>query len=96
MMQIIIADTGPGIPPEIERTLFEPFVTEGWPDAPRKGSGLGLAVCKHLIQAAGGTITVSTKLGEGTAFTLRLPAATPKQASNEKSLDRGRSSKKAA
>lgn len=96
MMQITIADTGRGIPLEIERTLFEPFVTEGGPDAPRKGSGLGLAVCKHLIQAAGGTITVSTKRGAGAAFTLRLPAATPRHLSNEKSLDRGRSSKKAA
>lgn len=96
MMQITIADTGPGIPPAIERTLFEPFVSEGRPNAPRKGSGLGLAVCKHLIQAAGGTITVSTKLGEGTAFTLRLPAATPIHVSNEKPLDRVRSSKKAA
>jgi K+-sensing histidine kinase KdpD len=53
-------------------------------------------VCKHLIQAAGGTITVSTKLGEGTAFTLRLPAATSKHVSDKKSLDRERSSKKAA
>ena len=96
MMQITIADTGPGIPPAIERNLFEPFVTEGQPDASRKGSGLGLAVCKHLIHAAGGTITVSTKLGEGTAFTLRLPAAALKHVSNEKPLDRERSSKKAA
>ncbi len=96
MMQITVADTGPGIPPAIEQTLFEPFVTEGRPDATRKGSGLGLAVCKHLIQAAGGTITVSTKLGEGTAFTLQLPAAIPKQASNKSTLDHERSSKKAA
>ncbi len=94
--QITIADTGPGIPSEIEGTLFEPFVTTDRSDAPRKGSGLGLAVCKQLVQAAGGTITVQTKLGRGTVFTLRLPAADSQTATNDAALDHGRSSKKAA
>ncbi len=96
MTQITIADTGPGIPPEIQRTLFEPFVTTDRSDSPRRGSGLGLAVCKQLVQAAGGTITVQTKLGQGTAFTLRLPTADSQTIESRESIDRGRSSKKAA
>ncbi len=96
MMQITIADTGPGIPPEIQRTLFEPFVTTNQSNAPRQGSGLGLAVCKQLIQAAGGTITVQTKLGQGTAFTLRLPTADSQPIASDNPIDRGQSSKKAA
>ncbi len=96
MTQITIADTGPGIPAEIERTLFEPFVTTDRSDSPRRGSGLGLAVCKQLVQAAGGTITVQTKLGQGTAFTLRLPAADSQTTASSGSIDHGRSSKKAA
>ena len=95
-LQITIADTGPGIPTEIERTLFEPFVTTDRSDGPRKGSGLGLAVCRQLVQAAGGTITVQTKLGQGTAFTLHLPAAESQTDTSDAALDRGRSSKKAA
>ena len=96
MTQITIADTGPGIASEIQRTLFEPFVTTDRSDGPRKGSGLGLAVCRQLVQAAGGTITVQTKLGQGTAFTLRLPTANSQSLSSSVSLGHGRSSKKAA
>ena len=95
-MQITIADTGPGIPPEIQRTLFEPFVTTNQSNAPRQGSGLGLAVCKQLVQAAGGTITVQTKLGQGSAFTLRLPTAESQAASSDIAIDHGQSGKKAA
>ena len=96
MTQITIADTGPGIPTEIERTLFEPFVTIDRSNSPRRGSGLGLAVCRQLVQAAGGTIEVQTKLGQGTAFTLRLPTADSQTLASSGSLDRERSSKKAA
>ena len=96
LTQIVITDTGPGIPVEVERTLFEPFVTKGDAVTSRKGSGLGLAVCKQLIESAGGSITVSTKLGEGTAFTVRLPSAAAQPPANQSMHDRGRSSTKAA
>ena len=41
--------------------------------APGKGSGLGLYMCKYIIELHGGTITVTSKVGEGTTFTLTLP-----------------------
>ena len=94
--QITIADTGPGIPPEVEGTLFEPFVTTDRSDSPGRGSGLGLSVCRQLVQAAGGTITVQTKLGQGTAFTLRLPTAGRQTKAGGESSDSVRSRKKAA
>ena len=70
--RIEIADTGPGIPPEIADTLFEPFVTHG----KDHGTGLGLAIVKKVIEDYGGTIGVATAQGEGTIFTICLPAAT--------------------
>ena len=58
--------------------LFEPFVTSSLPTtykyAPQSGSGLGLTVCKRLIKAAGGVISVSSRRGDGTIFTITLPA----------------------
>ena len=71
--RIVIADTGPGIPPEIRDALFEPFVTQG----KDHGTGLGLAIVKKVVEDHGGTIDVATAEGQGTTFTIRLPAATP-------------------
>jgi PAS domain S-box-containing protein len=61
-------DTGVGIPQEDFSKLFSPFFT-----TKAKGQGLGLAVCKRLVEAHGGEITVKSKLGEGATFTIRLP-----------------------
>jgi signal transduction histidine kinase len=61
-------DTGVGIPEENLGKLFDPFFT-----TKAKGQGLGLAVCKRLIEAQGGTITVKSKLGEGSTFSVILP-----------------------
>ncbi|MHC5022455.1 MAG: sensor histidine kinase [Planctomycetota bacterium] len=83
MTGITVADSGPGIPPAIADHLFEPFVTSP-PDqqgtAPagrpaRRGSGLGLAVCKQIIERSGGTITCESEPGQGTTFQLCLPTA---------------------
>jgi len=65
-----IGDNGPGLPAEVQKRLFEPFVTtkeEG------KGTGLGLSVCHGIIKNHGGEITVTTKTGEGTAWHIFLP-----------------------
>lgn len=77
---IDVRDTGPGIPPEIQNRLFEPFVThrhESGPLSPgeRKGTGLGLCLCRDLLRAAGGNITYTTAPGQGTTFHLTLPLA---------------------
>jgi len=70
IVQFCIADTGPGIPPEIRGNLFRPFVT-----SKPKGMGMGLSVCRRIVDAHGGTIHVESKVGAGTAFTIRLARA---------------------
>lgn len=63
-------DTGPGIPPDIQKRIFEPFFTTK-PD----GTGLGLAVTKKIIEAHGGSLTISSKDGNGTTVAVTLPKA---------------------
>jgi len=71
-VQLEVEDNGPGISPEIRDRLFEPFATT---KEVGKGTGLGLAVCRGLIEGAGGTI-VATKGAEGGArFVVELPRA---------------------
>ena len=67
-IRIRVADTGPGIPPQIRGRLFDPFFTTR-PD----GAGLGLFSCRRIVQAHGGTIQVRSAPGRGTQFTVWLP-----------------------
>lgn len=69
-VEIAVADNGPGFPETILPRLFEPFATAGR----EKGLGLGLAICKSIVEAHGGTIRVETEIGKGTTFFIRLPA----------------------
>lgn len=76
---ITIADTGPGIPEKICKTLFEPFVTvrsssQSEPGK-AKGTGLGLCICRDLIRNAGGSISVISEPGKGATFHITLPKA---------------------
>ena len=64
---IAFQDTGVGIPDEIKTKIFTPLFT-----TKAKGQGFGLAVCKKLVEAHGGKITVKSKLREGTTFTIKL------------------------
>ena len=69
VVAIRISDTGCGIPPELLPRLFEPFdVSDN-----SKGSGVGLAVTKAIIEAHGGKISVSSVPGKGTTVDIRLP-----------------------
>lgn len=68
---IEVEDAGCGIPGDRLETIFEPFVTGGR----RVGSGLGLMIAKHLVEAAGGRIGVRSQIGVGSCFTVELPAA---------------------
>ncbi|MDP2232879.1 MAG: ATP-binding protein [Actinomycetota bacterium] len=74
MVVVDVADTGPGIPERDLPSIFERFYRS---DASRSqstgGFGLGLAIAKSVIDAAGGTIEVVSHLGRGTTFTVRLP-----------------------
>jgi K+-sensing histidine kinase KdpD len=65
-----MSDTGPGIPEEIRDRLFESFATHGKED----GTGLGLAIVKRIAEEHGGSVECRTRSGEGTAFTLTIPA----------------------
>ena len=73
-IEITVADTGNGIPTEIESKLFDRFVTldRGITDGHR-GLGLGLAICKAIAEAHGGSIEVRKNEPHGAAFTLTLP-----------------------
>lgn len=71
-IQISVADTGPGIPPALQRRLFQKFVAGDEQDA---GSGLGLAFCKLAVEAHGGDLWVESRPGEGSTFTFTVPAA---------------------
>jgi signal transduction histidine kinase len=72
--EIAIRDTGCGIPPETLGRIFEPFFTTKSPDEQGQGgTGLGLALCKDVIEAHRGRIRVESVVGEGTCFTLRFP-----------------------
>lgn len=74
--EITVTDSGPGISSEVAGRIFEPFVsTSGSDDHGHHGTGLGLAVCKHLIEQASGTISASSSAGQGTTFTIHLPPA---------------------
>jgi signal transduction histidine kinase len=76
MVELTVRDTGIGIPAENLPRLFEPFFTTKTPDASGKGgTGLGLAMCREIIEAHHGRIRVESTPGKGTAFTLRLPLA---------------------
>ncbi len=66
-----VKDNGTGIPKAVLANIYTPFFTT---KPPRKGTGLGLAVCYGLIQSMGGSIELETRENEGTTFTILLPA----------------------
>lgn len=68
---LIIADNGPGIPPEAITRIFDPYFTT---KKPGEGTGLGLFVTKKLVENMGGEIKVTSEAGGGTAFTVTLAA----------------------
>jgi two-component system NtrC family sensor kinase len=74
---VTVADDGPGIEPSLLERVFEPFFTT---KRATGGTGLGLSVSLGIAEAHGGTITATSELGRGAAFTLRLPAAVIEEA----------------
>jgi two-component system sensor histidine kinase FlrB len=69
MVSIDVADDGPGMPEDVKRRLFEPFFTTKG----NRGTGLGLALVRKVVEDHGGHVTVESTPGEGTCFTLTLP-----------------------
>lgn len=68
-VELAVADSGPGIPPELRERVFEPFFTTR-----ARGTGLGLAVARQIVEAHGGSIRVGDRAGGGACFTVLVPA----------------------
>jgi signal transduction histidine kinase len=71
LLQISVRDDGPGIPAEVLPKIFQPYFTT---KAPGKGTGLGLAIVHRLLKEARGCLHVHSEAGEGTSFSIYLPA----------------------
>jgi signal transduction histidine kinase len=73
-VEVKIGDNGPGIPAEVLPRIWDPFFTT---KDVGEGTGLGLSIVHELVERHGGTIEVDTRLGDGTAFTVKLPRQLP-------------------
>jgi signal transduction histidine kinase len=72
-VKLSVADTGSGIPPELQKSMFEPFVSSKG----EKGTGLGLWIVKGIVENHNGRIRVRSAAGKGTVFSLTFPVALP-------------------
>jgi signal transduction histidine kinase len=70
-VEIIVADNGPGIPPEKIERIFEQYYS-----TKEKGTGLGLAIVKHNVELYAGRVRAESELGKGARFILTFPAKT--------------------
>jgi two-component system sensor kinase FixL len=74
-VEVAVADTGPGLVPEVAGRLFEPFVS-----TKPEGMGVGLAICRSIVEAHGGRLWAEPNPGGGTVFRFALPAGRPPKA----------------
>ena len=72
--EIVFADTGVGMTKETLSKIFTPLFT-----TKSQGMGFGLPICKRIVEAHGGLIDVSSEIGKGTKFTVRIPIGDKKQ-----------------
>jgi two-component system sensor histidine kinase KdpD len=82
-LELSVADSGPGLPPELLPRVFDKFSRA--PNSPAGGSGLGLAIVKGFIEAQGGRISAANRASGGAIFTIRVPQ-TEKQPVTESQL----------
>jgi two-component system sensor kinase FixL len=75
LIEILVADTGAGIAPEISAQLFQPFIT-----TKQQGMGVGLSISRTIVEAHGGSIAPRPNPGGGTVFCFTLPAVTKEEA----------------
>lgn len=81
---VAVEDTGCGIPPDLLERIFEPFFTT---KDHGEGTGLGLYVCRRIVNKHGGHIEVQSEVGQGSTFTVYLPLKPPEQPPEESSED---------
>jgi two-component system, NtrC family, sensor kinase len=74
-VRLVVEDDGPGVADAVRERLFEPFVTT---KEVGKGTGLGLAVCRGLVEAVGGSISLDTAFQSGARFVVELPKSNPR------------------
>ena len=79
-VEVSVSDDGPGIAPEHRERVFEPYVQIG-PGRRAGGIGLGLAICRRIVEAHGGEIRLGERDGGGCRFSFTLPAEPPAQRS---------------
>jgi signal transduction histidine kinase len=74
VVRIQVADTGPGVPPEHRETVFRKFTQlDPPPGASQQGTGLGLTICREIVEHYHGRIFLDSPPGHGAAFTVELP-----------------------
>jgi len=79
-LMISVADEGIGINPENQQLIFEPFrQVDGSPHRKRSGTGLGLPICKRIVELHGGKIWLTSELGRGATFSFSLPIASRRE-----------------
>jgi two-component system sensor histidine kinase KdpD len=76
MLEVSVADEGPGIPAGQEESIFEKF-TRGEKESSTPGVGLGLAICRAIVEAHGGSIALDRTQGRGSRFVFKLPLGAP-------------------
>lgn len=76
-LTVAVSDCGPGVPPEERESIFEKFVQSGRAETRRQGTGLGLFICRQIIDLHGGVIWVETPSGGGSVFSFSIPRSGP-------------------
>jgi PAS domain S-box-containing protein len=78
-LRFVVADTGPGVPPELADFIFKPFTQAKTPAGRTDGTGLGLPISKSLVELMGGSITLDSEPGKGSVFSfdIFLPPGEP-------------------
>ncbi|MBV8501331.1 MAG: two-component system sensor histidine kinase KdpD [Paucibacter sp.] len=85
-LELSVADNGPGLPPQRVETLFDKF-TRGERESSTPGVGLGLAICRAIVEAHGGSIHAANAEGGGAVFHILLPLGTPPDLSEAENAD---------